>query len=464
MTERDKLFDLFGFWFKPNAKPAAKKSSSRAAKPAAAQKQSGTSKTVFDLDKWDQERGDELWQAQPQGEVKSKLDGAAFSDLFGAMFLDAPQYAPGGCIDDVRERFIKGLMESPEAQGLRARTIGRDYAASAAAEKYAASLAEMVKSDTPNNNATNERKAARAIAKATSEAQDAVDETENVLGGLGFNNEPGANESKSDRAEIAAVFHRVRNSRRLAAIMEMAGKFRRAAQAKQRQKTLHGNDEMIGVELSGDISRLLPVELAQLADETFELDAMRRLVEKQSFCREYRGVEKIGRGPIIVCVDESGSMDDDSKIIKAKAFALAMAWIARHQKRYCCLSSFSSSYQGRYHVLPASGEWQSTELMAWLEGFFGGGTNLEYPMRTIPQMIDQLGAPKGKTDFILVTDAGLEVDADLSSWFTNWKAANKAKLHSLVLDRDGGSLASISDEIVVCEDLNLESVDSCLSI
>ena len=70
----------------------------------------------------------------------------------------------------------------------------------------------------------------------------------------------------------------------------------------------HGLDDVVGVVLDGDLGRLLPQELARLAVPEFEDDTLRRLVERQTMCREYRATEPVGKGPILISVDESGSI------------------------------------------------------------------------------------------------------------------------------------------------------------
>ena len=50
----------------------------------------------------------------------------------------------------------------------------------------------------------------------------------------------------------------------------VAGRFRRVAQSKQRQKASHGLDDVVGVEPGGDIGRLLPNELAQKVGEPLD--------------------------------------------------------------------------------------------------------------------------------------------------------------------------------------------------
>src|SRR5262249_56099088 len=118
---------------------------------------------------------------------------------------------------------------------------------------------------------------------------------------------PGAPGSNDPRA-IAALFKRVRSDPTLRRICELAGRYRRVAQSKQRRKATHGLDDMVGVVMDGDLGRLLPHELAKLAIPEFEDDTLRRLVERQVQCREYRSTEPVAKGPIIVSVDESGSM------------------------------------------------------------------------------------------------------------------------------------------------------------
>ena len=88
-------------------------------------------------------------------------------------------------------------------------------------------------------------------------------------------------------------------------ICELAGRYRRLAQSRQRQKATHGVDDVVGVVLDGDVGRLLPHELAKLADDDLSEDAMRRLVERQLMCRQYQATEPVARGPVIVCTEPS---------------------------------------------------------------------------------------------------------------------------------------------------------------
>src|SRR5205823_4440644 len=128
-----------------------------------------------------------------------------------------------------------------------------------------------------------EMAALRAVGKALTEARKEVDELKDAASALGLG--PGWPGSNDPRA-IAELFQRVRNDPALRRICELAGRFRRVAQSKQRQKTTHGVDEVVGIEPGGDLSRVLPAELVKLAVPELELDTLRRLAERQLQCRE----------------------------------------------------------------------------------------------------------------------------------------------------------------------------------
>jgi uncharacterized protein with von Willebrand factor type A (vWA) domain len=223
-------------------------------------------------------------------------------------------------------------------------------------------------------------------------------------------------------------------------------------------------DDMVGVVLDGDVGRMVPHELAKLAMPECELDTLRRLVERQVMCRQYRSVEPVAKGPIIVVLDESGSMEGP-KAETGKALALALAWIARHQKRWVALVAYSGDTDERLLALPP-GRWDENALADWLEQFIGGGSSLDVPVREMPDYYRRLKAPAGKTDLIFITDAILRLPGDVEQRFKAWKHAAQARLISLVIQSRPGDLARISDEVHELDALDVKEVgvESVLSL
>jgi uncharacterized protein with von Willebrand factor type A (vWA) domain len=223
----------------------------------------------------------------------------------------------------------------------------------------------------------------------------------------------------------------------------------------QRAKVQHGYDDMIGTKLDGVIGKLLPSELAALGDSDLEYDAMRRIVESAAQCRDFEGIEGQAKGPIVVIVDESGSMSGEP-VATAKAFALAMYWIARHQNRWCCLMGYSGSAKPNYVVLKP-GENKQKELMAWLEHFYSGGTDLDIPVDVLPKLWPDLGCPEGKTDIIQITDAACRVPKDIRERFNDWKHETQAKYFCIVLNSDAAEIELVADRIWLQRDIDVES-------
>jgi uncharacterized protein with von Willebrand factor type A (vWA) domain len=130
----------------------------------------------------------------------------------------------------------------------------------------------------------------------------------------------------------------------------------------------------------------------------------------------------------------------------AKALALALAWVARQQRRWAGLIAYSGKSGERLLALPP-GRWDETALCDWLSEFIGGGSELDLPIEELPRMYRQIGAPAGVTDVVMVTDARCRIPAELRERFLAWKQTAKACVITLVIGNQPGDLASVSDEV-----------------
>src|SRR5262249_38024568 len=201
----------------------------------------------------------------------------ATADFLGCAFEPEPRLLPG-CSDPARHRFVAQLLETPDYKALHTTTVLNEAASAVAAVTFAEQFAEVKKEeetggekDAMAEELSTLRAVGRAVSKAAEEVEELCEDARALGLGLG---DPGSN----DPGAIAALFKRVRSNPTLRKICELAGRYRRVAQSKQRLRTTHGYDDLVGVTLDGDVGRLLPHELAKLAVPEFELDAMRRLV------------------------------------------------------------------------------------------------------------------------------------------------------------------------------------------
>jgi uncharacterized protein with von Willebrand factor type A (vWA) domain len=215
----------------------------------------------------------------------------AAADFFAAAFDPDPKLVTC-CADRRRHQLVSQLLDTPEYRALHAATRLDDTAAAIAAAHFAEQFAQLQQEnaggrtggaaggsgDAPGDEMATLRAAGRAVAEAGEE----VAELHEAAGALGLGpGSPGGNDPRA----VAELFRRVRGDPTLRKICELAGRFRRVAQSKQRQKVTHGLDDVVGVEPGGEVGRLLPAELARLMLPELELDTLRRIAERQAMCR-----------------------------------------------------------------------------------------------------------------------------------------------------------------------------------
>lgn len=450
-----------------------------------------TSGTALELDQWDLNRGSEILE---RSEPLRKALGAfaehtdedyhikCAADFYAAAYKPQPAVCehPDASIAS-RAQFMQALLETPEYRSLHESTCLNQMASEMASVEFSGQFVAMVEKEgarkeayekkhgkqpdpnDPKEQMRQEMAALRAANKAVKAAQKEVDDTAEACKAMGLGQ--GDAGRPLSLSTVGPLFERIKNNARLRAIFNLSGRYRRVAQSRQQSKQIHGYEDMVGITLDDNLATLLSEELAMLCDEDMELDAMRRLLEKESLAAEYRGSEHIAKGPVVICVDESGSMQGQP-IANAKAIALAMAWIARHQKRWCALVGYSGGTEGTLCVLPP-GMNSDAELLDWLEHFYGGGTPMDVPLAELPgKYWGMMNAPKGKTDLILITDAIVNVPSTMRDTFLKWKAAEKVRCISLVIGDRAGDLGQVSDEVHLLNNLNTSEagVLSCLSI
>lgn len=424
------------------------------------------------VDRWGARRGRELADAiwnttvpeDSDESVKAPQHAAEIlADAHAACYDLDPQLAE--CpTDPVRAKWYATLLDTPDYHALHAQTrmnsCMAEIGCKQVADQWATYYAELEPSERETiegggeESIASEMKRLRSCSKAVEDAASDVKEAGSAAAGLGMGS-PG---SPLEGSQVLKLFQRIRNDADLRRIIDLAGRYRRVGQSKQRQKKIHGRDDLVGIEMSGDIARMIPAELAMLTIEELELDTLRRIAERQVLSRQYRGIEPVAKGPIVICVDESGSMSGD-RIENAKAIALSLGWVAKFQKRWCAFVGFAGGTEGTRLAMPP-GKWDQDALIEWLTNFNGGGTILDVPLKTLPftywpEFVSQ-GLQRGKTDIVIITDAVVGCEDAMRDEFLKWKAAEHCKLHGIVIGHDPGVLEEVCDEVSCVSGLSLD--------
>jgi len=429
------------------------------------------------IDKFEQLEGERLKKIfDKDGKEHEETTVEDLSDFFNMQFSMTPETMSSSetmeCDRPEKLQLVERMLESPEFQSSRDYTmldvIASDIACEQTSKQYSILIAKNKKN--PKNAKSNMASAAFNAIKNVSKEVEEYKDTMNAIGaGKEVGNNPGL-----DAKKIKEMYMKVRKNNTLKRIFNLAGRFRMMARSLQRMKVSFGIDELVGTELGSDIPKLLPIELGSLVSDNLGLRAitMSELVENNLLQFEHHGYEPAAKGPIVVCVDESGSMQGN-RIESAKAFCLAMGLIAQMQKRWIAFVSFSDSYSGRSgdsKVCFPPDQWNQEELLQWLVHFYNGGTEHYVPLEKLPFKYwpewEQKGLQKGKTDIIYLTDGDISVPADAADKFNKWKLENEVKVHTLIIESECHGFDSVSDFLynINAVDINDKSIQQMMSI
>lgn len=240
--------------------------------------------------------------------------------------------------------------------------------------------------------------------------------------------------------------------------LDLVGRFKLMAAAQRVKKVEYGRDQVVGTDLSGDLSRVVMSEFAALAmgdddlAELMELDFYRRWQEEQLLSRKFVGEERVGKGAIICVWDESGSMNSGSPTREAwaKALALALLDTARHQKRDFVGIGFSSHRQQVKYEFP-KGKADVKDVLGMIEHFFGGGTDFMAPMTMATDVLEREynDAGRAKGDIIFITDDDCHVTPDWLKEFQKRKRTLDFRVFGITVGstRTGSALDALSDNV-----------------
>ncbi|MGL5955656.1 MAG: VWA domain-containing protein [Brevinema sp.] len=177
--------------------------------------------------------------------------------------------------------------------------------------------------------------------------------------------------------------------------------------------SLNSKEEIKSLELDNDLMRMIPQELLYLSDPDLEYLFYQKYTEKNLLCYHLEGQdieyiteiheseieieEEEQKGPIIVCVDTSGSMSGLPETI-AKAVALSLASRAIKEDRACHIINFSMGIQ-TFTLDKTTG---MQELISFLQMSFHGGTDVA---PALIHAIEQLKTHSfKKADVLIVSD------------------------------------------------------------
>lgn len=294
--------------------------------------------------------------------------------------------------------------------------------------------------------ATEVRQAMRAAAKSGKQKVEDMDQT---LRGWGL--EPGDLKTipLGDRLKLV---DRITRDRRLKQVSDLVGRFRNLARARQKDKVKRDRDEIHSIKVGNDLEHVLPQELAALRHPTLKLDFYRKYTERALLQYDLKTKEKKGRGPIIACIDISGSMHGQP-LDWAIAVALGLVDTAARQKRRSKVIFFDTEVKKEVEFGP--GERDIHKIMDIAQTGAAGGTAYEPALLAARKMIETVNYKNA--DVVMVTDGYCDVSGSFLQEFNEAKRRLEFRCYTVLIGSNADGLKKWSDKVWAVRKLDEET-------
>lgn len=256
--------------------------------------------------------------------------------------------------------------------------------------------------------------------KKIKEFQEAIGDDTGLLFDLSL-----GNILKKDLEYIKNLANFIRDTESIKKLCDMLGRFVKAEESHKietifREETFHtkvrdvnSKDEIVGITYSRDINNILPQEKLLLAEGvletlfgvkyfenrllTFKKEGYKDFSYGETIKKKDKVIEEENKGPIIICVDTSGSMSGVPETV-AKAVTLYLATRAMKQKRNCYLINFSAQIYATDLTYPKTID----NLIEFLRISFNGGTDAIPALRHAVETMNNENYKK--SDLLFISD------------------------------------------------------------
>ena len=284
----------------------------------------------------------------------------------------------------------------------------------------------------------------QALRSAMGRAVEEAKELNESLKGAGSDQ----GKSETERVDRTKLIENLRRNKRLAKILAEAGRIQAMPSAKPSMSKEDGQVPC-GVEMTGDISKMIGSEFSNFADEGLELMMFQRMTQNRLFGLKRKGKKPLGRGPVVFCVDESGSMDGDRNDM-ARAMIVAMVQSMAKDKRSSTVIGFSRYIRNIHEFNKYGTAKRNGSACSWNDAildvanvYANGGTNFDPCLR---KALDIVGKEK-HADLIFLTDGDASVSSSVLKKLELAKKNGMRVITILVGGDDSYAVRQFSDVI-----------------
>jgi uncharacterized protein with von Willebrand factor type A (vWA) domain len=348
---------------------------------------------------------------------------------------------------------IQEMIEKP-GQAPNQEGVGGDPKASDDAKKKIAAMLEtaaraaqvsearlnqksrQVESDLKNSDHTELRRMQLKAGELAAEIDRAAEDSHDFSREFG----QGGRMNAGERLELG---RHLAKSRKLGELARMVGRMKQDARSIRHKTLERGVAEAYDIERGADLGRIIPSELIAMHHPILAIDFRRRVLESDLLQYRLRDDEQKGKGPMIVCIDVSSSMQGD-KELWAKAVGLTLMDIARRGRRLFRAVMFSSG-DTSLKVLDLNRERryqpELAKVIEMAEYFPGGGTDFQQPLDAAVALLEERKLKRG--DIVIITDGESQVAPEWLAHLKERKEALQFSIFGVLVDVGSSEMSSL---------------------
>ncbi|MEG1338848.1 VWA domain-containing protein [Cetobacterium sp.] len=248
------------------------------------------------------------------------------------------------------------------------------------------------------------------------------------------------------KEDFLALVKEMEKNQKIKEVIKKLGKNYISNEKKLKPKVLkRNNNEILGIYKSDDLARILTSELTNFESEELEYLFYSKFLEKSLLTyeivskehkynlkekEEYINLEN--KGPVIACLDTSGSMNGDP-ILKAKALLLSVSKILEKENRNLYIIIFGD--KGETKELNIHNKNVINQILPFLSTGFGGGTDFETPLKKGINIIKNL-KNYNKADILMITDGLCELSDEFIKELEENKLSLEINIYTIMCSKD----------------------------
>lgn len=318
------------------------------------------------------------------------------------------------------------------------------------------------------NAARQAAQAARATLQDQQAAEEAFSGGKDKLG-QGWGAGTGAENLTGNMQARVKLAQKLKNNQRLRQIARLVGRMKAIADTAQKRKTTRPVSEVYSIETGRNLSRVISPELARLHQPQLRKVFMKDYLEGNLRQYALRSTEKVGKGPIVVAIDESGSMGG-LPLDWAMAVFLVFLSLAAAQKRDLRVIHYGYGNELLVEDYPL-GKGTPEQVIKTCLHNFGGGTEYEGWMKLSLEAIET--STYKRADVIHISDGICGLNEDFRKHFMEVKKEKDFRVQSIYIGtsyygrynahtHEVDFLRTFSDDVTAIDTSKLEKEDGAL--